>query len=209
MKGNGIQVIDGLWWPAMDTQCRAATLSEVHNAVPWLVSHCERRGTIVQAGANVGVFPKALAKYFDRVVCAEPDFDNGRCCWLNTGGVERQVDLRKAAFGEKAGTCHIIEHEPGNCGAHRVEPDGPVTVITIDSLRLKACDAIWLDVEGSELPALKGAVETIKKFRPVIATEEKGLGSHYGYGDGSIGMWLARFGYKYVSSEGRDRLYAV
>lgn len=45
-------------------------------------------------------------------------------------------------------------------------------MITIDSLKLKSCDFIKIDVEGSETLVLMGAIETIEKYRPAIFFEE-------------------------------------
>ncbi len=43
-----------------------------------------------------------------------------------------------------------------------------VPCITVDSLKLKKCDLISLDIEGAETDALIGAMETIKKHRPKL-----------------------------------------
>jgi hypothetical protein len=54
-----------------------------------------------------------------------------------------------------------------------VDPRGtfPVHQVTIDSLDLRECDAIFLDVEGYEVSALRGASETIARTRPVLMVE--------------------------------------
>jgi FkbM family methyltransferase len=53
------------------------------------------------------------------------------------------------------------------------EPDGIVKTITIDELvasgQAKKVDFIKMDIEGAELKALHGAVETIKFFKPKLA----------------------------------------
>ena len=46
-----------------------------------------------------------------------------------------------------------------------------IETITIDSLNLKSCDYIKIDVEGFEPLVLMGAKETIKKFKPTILFE--------------------------------------
>ena len=46
-----------------------------------------------------------------------------------------------------------------------------VEVITIDSLKLSACDFIKVDVEGMELPVLQGAAENLRKYRPILYVE--------------------------------------
>jgi len=43
--------------------------------------------------------------------------------------------------------------------------------VTIDSLQLKKIDFIKLDIEGGELEALKGAINSIQKFQPIITFE--------------------------------------
>ena len=44
--------------------------------------------------------------------------------------------------------------------------------MTIDSLNLEDTVLIQLDVEGHEMFALKGALKTISKCRPVVAIED-------------------------------------
>lgn len=56
---------------------------------------------------------------------------------------------------------------------HKVEYDksGGIPTFLIDDMQLEHCDLIFLDVEGFELEALKGATETIKKFGPLVMAE--------------------------------------
>jgi FkbM family methyltransferase len=51
------------------------------------------------------------------------------------------------------------------------KPTQTIQTITLDSLALSRVDLIKLDVEGMELEALAGAVETIKCSRPVLVIE--------------------------------------
>ncbi len=46
-----------------------------------------------------------------------------------------------------------------------------IDMITIDSLNLENCDYIKIDVEGAEILTLLGAINTIKKFKPIITFE--------------------------------------
>jgi len=46
-----------------------------------------------------------------------------------------------------------------------------VRLLTIDGLELQRCDFMKVDVEGMELEALKGARETIARFRPALYVE--------------------------------------
>ena len=53
----------------------------------------------------------------------------------------------------------------------RFDTDYVVSTTAIDDLGLERCNFIKLDVEGDELLALEGAVNTIQKLKPVILME--------------------------------------
>lgn len=204
-KDRFTELDNGFWWPKSDVRGRIAIMGEVVSAVAWLLSHVEGRNCIVQAGANVGVYPVALSKMFDTVITVEPDPVNYGCLTRNLADHlddAANVVSRRAAFGVGFGkTCHMVVDEADNCGAHRVMPGGGIPILPIDHLvEGLRVDAIWLDIEGSELEALEGAVETIKRCSPVIAFEDKGHGPSPAY-------WLEHIGYSLVSRHGNDKLY--
>lgn len=198
------------WWPADDVDARPVIEGDCAPAIRTLLPHIIGRETIVQAGANVGLYPVALVKHFKHVYTAEPDPTNFQCLKRNLEGREgaERIAALHAAFGEKLGECAPLVVQERNCGAHRVNfGTGTIPVWTIDDLELDACDAIWLDIEGAELPALKGAVQTIDKFHPTIACEDKGLGEAYGVGKGAIQKWLGLRGYEQVARIGNDSVF--
>jgi FkbM family methyltransferase len=201
---------DGFWWPETDVHARPVLTRQVGPAVEEVLRHVRGRTCIVQAGGNVGVYPLALADHFRRVITFEPDPVNVRCLWLNLAARDtfKRVDGRNAALGEDYGTCAVEEAEPGNCGAHRIRPDeGQIVMLPLDGLDLIACDAIWLDVEGYELRALRGAQETLERFSPAVIVEDKGHGQAFGEAPGELGSWLQAKGYAEVSRIGRDRIF--
>lgn len=53
--------------------------------------------------------------------------------------------------------------------------DIPLLMITVDSLELKKCDFIKIDVEGMEYSVLKGSSNTIKKNSPIIFFEANNI----------------------------------
>ncbi len=208
---GGLAYYDGWYWPADDTDARAVILRDCAPDIAALLPHVPERRVIVQAGANVGVYALALADRFNRVVTFEPDPTNWACLTRNLTARDalRRVVARHAALGEAPGVCEPTEVSPANCGAHRVAYDrGTVPVVTIDSLNLGRCDCIWLDVEGAELFALKGAAETIRRFSPTICCEDKGLDARFfGVGRGMLQTFLAERGYAEVVRFGRDKIF--
>lgn len=211
---------DDWWWPAADTQAHRIIPEEAVTAVPWFVRHCDRFGRVVQAGGNTGWYARELRKHFKHVLTVEPDADNMECLARNmVNGEGGSVALLRGALWSESGPAklHVNRAEQDNCGAHRTEAShplgfggpwvAPADAYAVDDLALDNCDALWLDVEGAELPALHGARATIEKFRPVIAYEAKGLGRHFGYSDDTVDRFLRSIGYEFISSEGNDRLY--
>jgi FkbM family methyltransferase len=64
-------------------------------------------------------------------------------------------------------------------------------VITIDELELQRADLIKIDVEGMELPVLRGAEQTLARCRPVIYAENTDAGRSV-----HVATWLLERGYR-------------
>jgi hypothetical protein len=92
--------------------------------------------------------------------------------------------------------------------SHYVSAGNDLPVLTIDGWGLQECDLIALDVEGYEWPALKGAVETIVRCRPLLVIETKGHGKRFGYTDAEMNDWIQGLGYRLVERVGRDNVWA-
>jgi FkbM family methyltransferase len=166
--------IDGLWWPDFDVRCRAVVLDECAAAMPLVLPLVVEKRVCVQAGGNVGVYPLALSKAFGQVITFEPDAENYDCLAINAD--KPNIQRWWGALGADQGQCSVVRIHNDNCGSHKTVPGSAVWVDTIDSIPLDSCDLIWLDIEGAEADAIKGALATIEKFSPIIVLEEKGLG---------------------------------
>lgn len=205
-----LAIHNGWYWPAIDTDTRAVVERDCEPSIRALLQTFAGRDCIVQAGANVGMYPVALAQHFNAVFTVEPDPTNWECLKRNleTRNPSDRIAALHAAFGEEEGACVPVHFKPRNCGAHQVKfGTGEIPVWTIDGLELSACDCIWLDIEGAELLALKGAVRTIEQFGPVIACEDKGLGRSFGVERGALQSWLAGFGYEQIGRIGNDSVF--
>lgn len=159
----------------------------------------------VQAGANVGVFPAELARYFDVVYAFEPDVKNYELLLLNTK--MDNIVLRNAALGSK---CGFVETEPvtdkhkNNTGAVRIKEGGATPVLKIDDLALKSCGLVFLDIEGFELFALRGARDTLQEYKPVVVVEENGRCRDFGVEDMESVVYLQEIGYTVIGKNKKD-----
>jgi FkbM family methyltransferase len=193
-------------WPDADVECRAVVFGEyvsLKRAYPFL----KGSRTAIQAGGNMGAFPWKMAQKFAAVITAEPDPECFRCLDINVK--ESNVTKLNVAFGEQPGKVSMSYPKARNLGAQFVVPGGEIDAITIDSLGVMDCDLIYLDVEGAELSALKGAVGTIALSKPLIVVEDNGLSSRFGTAKGDVGKWLDfNFGYRQVGTSKRDVIYA-
>lgn len=204
---RSIQQVNGWHWPARDEQAYRIIPLEAERDIPGLLAHVVGRNLIVQAGGNTGWWANILAGEFAEVLTIEPDPTNYACLLLNA--LPSNVRSAHAALWSTPGWV-TMDGPEDNCGAVQVNHAGVATIraVTVDSFDLTACDALWLDVEGSELAALRGAEQTLRRFWPVVVAEEKGLGKRYGNGAGDIGEWLTWLGYRRVAEAGRDVVYS-
>jgi FkbM family methyltransferase len=168
------------------------------------------RTAVVQAGANLGVFPKRLAREFAAVYTFEPAADLFQMMQVNAP--EPNIIKFQAALGyERAlvDTCRVRRDGKPNAheGITHVVPGGAIPTIRIDDLALPVCDLIYLDVEGSELPALRGAVDTLGRCRPVVAIEVNKNLRYVGVTEDELVGFVQSCGYRYAFSAGSDRAF--
>jgi FkbM family methyltransferase len=167
-----------------------------------------RRHTAIQAGANIGIFPMALARVFHQVRCFEPDPENWRYLLMNLNAAPEEMRPRIAALegalGERFGSTHMLSDPRFVANRASVEPQtdpekwrhGPIGMIQLDYFQLQACDLICLDLMGYELPALRGAHATICQHRPVIVSAlAESLQKRYGYEPRDLINYMTDLGY--------------
>jgi FkbM family methyltransferase len=198
----GYRLERGLLWPADDRDCAAVVFDTVPD-MNHALQHCRGFDLAVQAGGNMGVWALSLASKFGRVVTFEPDPVNFRALVHNTSTAKNILAL-PCALGNRGGTWCDLEREAGNAGAHQVTMGDVAPVVTLDSLNLPALDLLYLDIEGFEMMAIQGALDTIVRFKPVIAIEDKGLSERYHYKQGAAEQFLATHGYEVVARPHRD-----
>lgn len=198
----------GLMWPDM---ANADVMRYVHHAedMRTALRFLDKgdRLCAVQAGGHCGVWPLWLSGRFSRVYTFEPAVDNWECLRVNCAPQIKagRILATHACLGD-APTKITLHRSGKNTGGHKASPEpGSTPVVTIDGLQLAECNLIVLDVEGMELPALRGGENTLKEFKPVLMLEDRGHGERYGWGTRKeLFDWLQARGYREVARVARD-----
>lgn len=195
--------IQGLWWPDDVAEKWRHSLQHVRS-LEWSLAHCARKRTALQAGGNIGLWPRRMADVFARVITFEPDATSCACLLLNTAALSN-VEVHCEALGQAAARCGV-QHR--SLGSHQVIDGDAVPVTTIDALGLTDLDFLQLDIEGYEWHALRGAIATIARCRPLIQLELRGFTEKYGASDDAVRTLLAGLGYHEVSKQrGNDVVF--
>jgi FkbM family methyltransferase len=137
--------------------------------------------TVLDIGANIGCHSLFLARQVGpggSVLAFEPQrlVFQMLCANLALNSIPN-VFCYQAAAGTQPGQLLVpladFYHE-NNLGGMGLGGHGfgePVPVLTIDGLNLPACHLIKIDVEGMEEQVLRGAVQTLSRFKPILYVE--------------------------------------
>lgn len=129
----------------------------------------------IDVGAHIGVHTIWLAGVCGfNVIAFEPTHATAEKLRANVAAnsLSPYVIVEEKALGCAAGTGHMEIRSDTNVGMNRLAlcDDGPVEVVTLDSLAL-APALIKIDVEGMQMDVLEGAQNTIQTHRPLLYVE--------------------------------------
>ncbi|MDT8286971.1 MAG: FkbM family methyltransferase [Elusimicrobiales bacterium] len=140
--------------------------------------------TVVDAGANIGVFSLyAFALGAKRIHAFEPVAETRTMLEANLAlsGASGAVKVYPMALGSKPGKARILFNEKGEGSAmlerlSAVVNEGVsysgrrvVPVAALDGLRLGRVDFVKIDAEGAEREILLGASRLIKRHKPALS----------------------------------------
>ena len=162
----------------------------------------------IDGGANIGAWTYTLAAHFRKVIAFEPGKEAFEILVKNTMGWTN-IKCRNQALMDKPGSISM-KAPPGNDAtkARYVDwdDDGRMQAITIDSLKLRSCGLIKLDLEGAEALALDGAVETIARCRPALVVEIQ-HSARFGIEPEAVHQKVLDMGYREAFRDAQDRFY--
>jgi FkbM family methyltransferase len=136
------------------------------------LNHIRPGDTLVDVGANLGLYTVAAAKRGARVIAVEPDPANVRQIRRNARLNRVEVAIVEVLAGAQIGTAPLALRGSPVSGSVDMYL-GPTTryavaaVLTLDALlKDERVDLLKIDVEGAEIDVLRGAEQTLRDKRP-------------------------------------------
>jgi FkbM family methyltransferase len=154
----------------------------------------------IDVGANVGLWAKPLTKKFDRVIAFEPLCQVYTCLERNVAGLP--VDINRFALGSVNSTVEMV-YDSENTGGSFVSEvgTGSIEIKRLDDLDLPKFGLLKIDCERHELEVLKGAMDTILKYKPIIVCEQQADTNE------CAGMFLKSFGAYEITNVRKDYIF--
>lgn len=162
--------------------------------------------TAIDAGANYGIMSYNLNSKFSKICAFEVDNQVRECLKKNVKKFQlNNVEIYDCGLSDREESVSLT-YLKNTFGTHiNKNVSGDNICKTLDSFDLTEIGFIKLDCEGYEPYILKGAEQTIKKYRPVILMEEKNYSGRY-YGEkGNLAVdLLLEWGYTMEVSWPKD-----
>ncbi len=142
-----------------------------------VLDHCPmtNRRTMIDVGAHIGLWSFNFVHWFNRIEAFEPVEAHRLCFNANVDDVD--VALHPYALGdrEKMVAIHSNPSSSGDSWVDKDVLDGKQNIEqkTLDSFGFEDVDLVKVDCEGYEEFVLRGAEETLRKWKPVICVEQK------------------------------------
>jgi len=152
-----------------------------------IINHLPVNGVLVDIGANIGMFSLFISKKRPDITCYafEPEPLN----FTNLNQSKKANNLTKLnvfqlAIGKEECTLNLYKSNK-NDGGHSLTRDSeqtdssmpsftPVQVMPLTKTlppSLPSLDVIKIDVEGGEIEVIEGALDVIRKYRPMLVME--------------------------------------
>jgi FkbM family methyltransferase len=155
--------------------------SQLNIVKRYISTYPSRNRTILDIGAHIGTTMLPYSRIFKTVYGFEPNKESYDLCVKNISHnnvkncyVENCAILNKKTFGIP------IQHHTCNTGCFYFKEDTsninsvPSKILDEDE-RLVDVDFIKIDTEGAEYYVILGAIDIIKKYKPLICAEINGL----------------------------------
>lgn len=186
-------------------------LDHDQNTLPILFKYVRPGDYVLDIGANIGDHTVAYSDWVGskgKVTAFECGYEANACLRNNMRGRENVVILDMALWSSD-GWLNFNEDNK-NFGASFVmksnvsSHESPVKCMDLDSITLERVDFMKIDAEGAESEILRGAEDTIGKFKPIICMEVNGFAlKRAGSSEEELLNIIKSFGYDYEIIQGQ------
>ena len=176
------------------------------NKLDEALTYVKNFNSAIDAGANYGLMSYNLNSKFSKIHAFEVDISVRECLRKNVEKFQLDnVVVYDYGLSDKEETVSLIYNKHSFGTSVNKNQSGECPCTTIDSFNFQDIDFIKMDCEGYEPYILRGAENTIKKFKPVILMEDKNLSKKYYGEEGNLAVEiLLSWGYTMEVSWPKD-----
>lgn len=203
-----IEKVNGFWVPSNDVHIddwKAGKPFTQNKCLVKFLKYCESQSkkfkTVIDIGAWCGTWAKAIEPHARKVIAFEPDKVHFEClqrnCTIN-------CNPRNEAVGSEIKMISLTEDNFTQ--AKRVDANGDIRMVDLDSLEYADVDLIKIDVEGYEMEVLKGAEKTLSSTQ-YLMIELNNNTKKYGSSNAEIERHLGQLGFKVLIEHWPDKVF--
>ena len=177
------------------------------NIITTYVKETKRNKTFLDIGGHIGTMAIPFSKVYNKVCSFEPCTTNYSLLLENiTLNNVNNIDTQNVAISDHKSKVNVFRHDEHNSGCYAIQDDinGEVECVTLDSLGLTDIDFIKIDVQGSEMNVIRGALETIKRYKPLLMIEASNEKQDFVADKDIIVEFLSGLGYNMYHDNGAD-----
>jgi len=173
----------------------------------------------IDIGGHIGTTALPYSRLFKEVLVYEPNKKNYNYLINNIKRNNiKNVNAKNYGIFNKSMKAKIVKHG-SNSGCYYIKEtddnnllnNDEINVVKLDDEKIETkVDFIKIDTEGSELFVLKGAIELIKKNKPLIQIETNNCSNKYfGYDKKEIYNFMKKLNYKILDDDGNDPIFFI
>jgi len=176
-----MKCVEGIWFPDAERHLQTAFGPKIDGKATYqyykleaALKFVKRWRCALDIGMHVGLWAMHLAKRFETVIGFEPVSEHIDCLHVNMLGMSNYM-VHNVALGHRA--CSVgLKVMDGSSGSTQVDENGlGIPMRMLDDFAFHAVDFIKIDVENYEPFVVEGGEQTIKRHKPIIILEQKGI----------------------------------
>lgn len=191
------------------------------NLIEWCKQFGDPEKVMLDIGSHTGIYSISLSPYFNQIYAFEPQkMTYYALCGSVALSAYHNIECINNGLGseDQVGECdlHIISEDGGgstvlsNVSSNVLKKE-KIYIKTLDSFHLKNIGFIKMDIEGNELNALKGALNTLSDSNYPRILFEKNKNDKDDKDDkddkNNIFSYLTKLGYKIIKIRGYSNMF--